>query len=204
MPIITLVSVQEKNKNRCNLFIDGEFRTGLLLETAIKFGLKKGKEIDEKSLLALLSENEKKEAVVAATDYATRGLKTKKQVKDNLVKKGYSLDSAYYAIDKLKSYGLIDDVNYARRFIESAGKNQGKKLIAYKLMNKGIKKEDIETAFDGAIYSGEESAVFVLEKYMKNKERTKENKVKAYRFLAGKGFSYEEINSALNGIFGDD
>ena len=80
MPIITQVSVQEKNKKRCNLFIDGEFKAGILVETAIKFGLKKGKEIDEESLLSMLAENEKKEAVEKAVDYATKGLKTKKQV----------------------------------------------------------------------------------------------------------------------------
>lgn len=204
MPVITLVSVQEKNKKRCNLFIDGEFRAGILVETAVKFGLKKGKEIDERSILTMLAENEKKEATSKAVEYATKGLKTKKQVKDNLIKKGFSAESVYHAIDVLKNYGLIDDVNYAKRYIESCGKTQGKKLILFKLMQKGIKKEDIEKALENAEYFAEDGAFTVLGKYMKGKEKSRENRVKAYRYLAGKGFGYDEITSAINKIFGEE
>ena len=204
MPIITQVSVQEKNKKRCNLFIDGEFKAGILVETAIKFGLKKGKEIDEESLFFMLTENEKKEAVEKAVDYATKGLKTKKQVRDNLLNKGYSIESVYHAIDTLKNYGLIDDVNYAKRYIESCGKTQGRKLIYFKLMQKGIKKEDVEKAFGEAEYTAGDGAFTIAEKYMKGKERSRENKVKAYRYLAGKGFDYDDINSALGKLFKEE
>ena len=204
MPIITQVSVQEKNKKRCNLFVDGEFKTGILVETAVKFGLKKGKEIDEASLLSLLSENEKKEAVEKAVEYATGGLKTTKQVKDYLIKKGFSVESAFHAIDVLKNYGLIDVVNYAKRYIESCGRSQGSKLIFFKLIQKGVKKEDIEKAFEDAVYSAEDGAFSVVEKYMKGKEKTRENKIKAYRYLVGKGYGYDEINSAIDKFFGEE
>lgn len=204
MPIITSVSVQEKKKNRCNLFIDGEFRTGLLVEIAVKFGLKKGKELSEKDISDIILENEKKEALEKATDYASRGLKTKKQVKDNLLKKGYSVSVAYYCVDTLKDYGIIDDVNYAKSYIESVGKKEGKKLIFYKLMQKGIKKEDIEKAFSESEYHGDDGALITLEKYLKNKEKNLETKAKSYRYLSGRGYGYEEILNAISKFFGEE
>ena len=33
--------------------------------------------------------------------------------------------------------------------------------------------------------------IYKAEKYLKNKETTKENMAKAYRYLIGRGFSYE-------------
>ena len=37
----------------------------------------------------------------------------------------------------------------------------------------------------------------IVQKHLKNKEKTKENIAKTYRYLIGKGFSYEEASYAL-------
>ena len=71
-------------------------------------------------------------------------------------------------------------------------------------MQKGIKKEDIEKAFYGAEYVSGDGALTVAEKYMKGKERTRENKTKTYRYLAGKGYDYDDINSALDKLFKEE
>ena len=112
--------------------------------------------------------------------------------------KGYSEQIAYYVIDKLKEYSYVNDVDYARQYIESCSKNQGKKLITYKLMTKGIRKDDIALAYTMVNVPQKENAKFVAEKYLRNKEITKENLAKAFRYLLGKGFSYDEIDFALN------
>ncbi len=203
MPKITSISVQSKNKNRCNIYVDGEFFSGVSMETVYKSRLKVGLEIDEVSLKNILYDNERLEALNKAVDYLSKALKTKKQVKDYLLKKGYEEDVVWQVIDKLKEYNYINDCEYSKRYIESVSKNQGKKLIEYKLMMKGVKKQDIETIFDDCEIDLKESAKDVAEKYLKNKEFTKENKAKAYRYLIGRGFSYEEANYALSS-FGED
>lgn len=205
MHTITSITVQEKNKERCNLFVDNEFKCGLSLETVMKYRLKKGEQIDEERLNVIILEGQKNDALNKAVEYVSKALKTKRQVKDYLIKKGYDEQIAYYVIDKLKEYELIDDVVFAKRFIEYAGKNQGRKLIEYKLFNKGVKKSDIESAFIDVEFTPINGALNVLEKYMRNKEKTIENKAKAYRYLAGKGYMYEEIDSAISKIFkGED
>ena len=200
---ITSISVQSKNKNRCNIDVDGEFFSGVSMETVYKSRLKVGHEIDEVSLKNILYDNERLEALNKAVDYLSKALKTKKQVKDYLLKKGYEEDVVWQVIDKLKEYNYINDCEYSKRYIESVSKNQGKKLIEYKLMMKGVKKQDIETIFDDCEIDLKESAKNVAEKYLKNKEFTKENKAKTYRYLIGRGFSYEEANYALSS-FGED
>ncbi len=203
MPKITQISVQTKNKNRCNLFVDGEFFAGVSTEVLLSERIKTGDEVDRTTLANLLFESEKKEALVKAVNYISKALKTKIQVRDYLLRKGYSEDIVWFCIDKLKEYEYIDDVEYSKRFINSVSKTNGKRLVEYKLMAKGVKKDDIAFAYENTDIDAKENAKAVADKYLKNKERTKEVKAKAYRYLISRGFSYDEANFALSN-FGND
>ena len=194
---ITAITAQERKKNRVNLFVDGEFFAGVSLETAMKLRLKVGDAVDTDALNGILAESERSEAVQKAADYALKTLKTKRQVKDYLTRKGYSEETVWYAVDKLKEYGYIDDAEYSRRFIESTAKRQGRRLTEYKLMAKGVKKEDIAIAYESAETDDIVNARALCEKYLKNKEKTKENVLKAYKYLIGRGFSYEQADNAI-------
>ena len=198
MAKITAINIQQKSGARCNLFVDGEFYSGVSLETVMKFHLKVNMEIDAQQLKELLSENERIEALNKAIFYLSKTLKTKKQVKEYLLKKGYSEETVWYCIDKLKEYSYIDDKEYSKRFIESTAKNQGQKLSAYKLMMKGVKKQDIEEAYSDLDIDENENAKLVAEKYLRNKEINKETLAKAYRYLIGRGFSYDQASYALS------
>lgn len=198
MSQITKVSIQKNNKKKVNIFIDEEFFCALTLEMTVKHQLKPGMQIDADKLKEIISENEIQQAFQKATDFVLKNLKTKRQVKDYLIKKGYTLDVAWQCVDKLKKYGYVDDVEFAKRYIEISSKKQGKRLIEFKLMQKGVKKEDIALAYEQLDIDDSEDAKQVAQKYLKNKAKTKENLAKAYRYLVGKGFNYDQITLALS------
>lgn len=198
MSKITSITMQAKKKNRCNLFIDDEFFSGLSLETVIKNRLKVCDIVERSKLYALIEESEKIEALAKAADYISSRLKTKREVKDYLIRKGYSEEIAWYCIDKLKDYSYINDEEYSKHYIEVASKNQGRKLIEYKLMMKGVKKEDISMAYEQTEIDSKEIAKDIAQKYLRNKEITKENLAKLYRYLIGKGFSHDEAGYAID------
>ena len=198
MAKITTLKIQSRDKERCNLYLDGEFAFGISVESVYKYGLKVGQDLTKDKIDELLVEDELKIAYNKALNYATKGLKTYSQVKTNLEKKEYSIKTINTVLEKLKSIGVIDDVEYAKRYIESVCKTQGKKLIEYKLRQKGVKKSDIDYAFSCLELDLKESAYSVLNKRMKTKQKTKEELSKAYKYLVGRGFSYEEVTSAVN------
>lgn len=204
MPKITLISVQTKNKNRCNLFVDGQFYAGVSVESVITNRLKVGQEIDRENLSRVIFETERSDALKKATEYVSKSLKTKKQVKDYLTRKGYSEDIIFYCIDKLKGYDYINDVEYSKRYISSQNKTNGKRLLEYKLMAKGVNKQDVSSAFGDCEIDGKLNAKLVAEKYIKNKERSIEVKAKTYRYLISRGFSYDEANFAVSELFNED
>lgn len=201
---ITQISAQQKNKDRCNIFIDGEYSFSVSTETVYKFYLKTGKELSEEEITAIKEDGERSSALNRATEYLSKAYKTRKQVKDYLLKKGYSDDAVYYAVSRLTETGYINDSEYARRYFETASKNQGKKLSAYKLMAKGVRKDVIDEAYEKAAVPSKENAAAVAEKYMRNKEINKENLAKTYRYLIGRGFSYDEASEAISAFKEND
>ena len=200
MSKITAIEVQKNDKERCNIFVDGNFFAGISIEIVIKNHLKVGTELDKTSLGELIFSAEKEKALKKALDYVSKTLKTKKQVKDYLEKKGYSVEIILKILDKLIDYGLINDVEYAKRYIESTSKKQGQKLIEYKLMSKGVRKEDIALAYSDFEEFDQDRVYNLAIKHLKNKERSRENFAKTYKYLLGKGFLYEEVDGAISRI----
>ena len=49
--------------------------------------------------------------------------------------------------------------------------------------------------------NNDENVILLAKKYMNNKTYDEKNKLKLYRFLQGKGFTFEEIKKAVNNIF---
>ena len=201
---ITQISAQQKNKDRFNIFIDGEYSFSVSTETVYKFYLKTGKELSEEEITAIKEDGERTSALNRATEYLSKAYKTRTQVKDYLLKRGFSDDAVYYAVSRLTETGYINDSEYARRYFETASKNQGKKLSAYKLMAKGVRKDVIDEAYEKAAVPSKENAAAVAEKYMRNKEINKENLAKTYRYLIGRGFSYDEASEAISAFKEND
>ena len=142
MPKITNISKQKNNKDRCNLYVDDQFYAGVSLEVVLLNRLKVGDEIDVHSLRTVILDSDKATALNKALGYISRSIKTKREIKDYLLRKGFAEEVVWYCIDKLKEYEYVNDVEYSKKYIESTSKSQGKNLSRFKLMSKGIKKED--------------------------------------------------------------
>ena len=202
--IVTDLTAQEKNKERCNVFIDGEYAFSLPLEIVVLNKIKKNSELSAEEIEELKKEAEKSFALKRATDYVLKYFKTKKQVREYLIKKGFSFESADYAILKLSDYGYIDDKAFARQYIESVCTKEGARLSDYKLMKKGISKKVLDEVRAENEFETSAGARITAEKYLKNMDKTRENLSKAFRYLIGKGFSYEETENALSVFKGED
>lgn len=203
MAIITQIKAQAKDKTRANIYLDGRFACGLSLVCVATYRLKVGDEISPERLSEIQLESEKSTAFDKALNFISASMKTEGDVRAYLKKKGYLPAVEDYVIEKMLSYGYIDDAEYARQYAGRAGGEKGKRLIAQKLKAKGIAEDVISSALDN-MAGQEEAAAIALKKYMRGKEYTKENLYKAFRYLMGKGFDYETARSALSGLGEED
>jgi len=195
---ITGLKVQSKDKNRCNLYIDGDFKCGISVDSVYKYGLKIGTEITEDILNDIMINSQKSQALSKAISYVSKSLKTKKQVVDYLVGKQYPNKIVYFVVDKLKEYNYINDVEYCRQYIRVNSKNKGEKLIDFNLMKKGISKEDIALSRESVEVDNFSAILSIVEKRLKNKEITRELLSKTYKYLIGKGFNYDDIDKVIS------
>ena len=205
MSEITGITPQIKDKKRCNIYLDGRFFCGLTLETAIKNRLKVGMSVTEEYLSEIQLESEKSTALDKAMCFLSATRKTEKQVREYLSGKGYLDGVQEYAIGKLREYGFIDDGEYAEVFVESMAKKKGSRLMRMELRGKGISDTEIENALENLDEQTEiENACGIAEKYMRGKTFDTQTLQKAYRYLLGKGFSYEVAKSALSALGNKD
>lgn len=203
MSKITDLKPQVKNPTRISVFLDGIFYCGLELETVMRYRLKIGDKTDADALDEIQFDSERTRALDKALTFISKSKKTEKQVADYLVGKGYTEKTIQLTLEKIKSYSFVDDADYANDYVKFASKSKGKRLIAYELARKGISEEDVDRALD-SIEDETPSAIAVAKKYSKGKPLTRENRLKCYKYLLSKGFSYDTAKTAVDGIYDED
>lgn len=202
MAEITLIEPQKKDNRRCNIYVDGKFYCGIKLEVAIKYGLKAGMHIDKSELDKIQLETEKSQAVDKAMTHLSASMKTRRQMNDFLLKKGYTQAVSDYVLEKLEYYKLIDDCAYCRAYVNSVT-GKGKRVLEADLFKRGADKSAIEEVLSDFEEDAEEVKA-LLQKYMRGKEVTKENLNKGFKYLLSKGYGYDTVKDAISGFGVDD
>lgn len=199
--IITEISKQRK-KGRYNIFVDGEFFSGIDALSLLQAGLKEGKEITREELEQKVTESECR----SAFDYLGKYLAaphTKKQVNDKLKQRGYSDNVIALTIEKAESYGYLNDEEYARALVSSLNL-KSRREVKSKLMQKGIDRQTIDLCLSSISQDDENSRAQVLsEKYLKNKDINQKTLSGLYQYLLRKGFDGEVAMQAVTKYKGD-
>ena len=72
--------------------------------------------------------------------------RTKAQMKEKLLRAGFSPEIADDAIEYCESFGYIDDERYARHYAETAARKKSIRAVRYDLMRRGVSKSLIDDA----------------------------------------------------------
>ena len=191
---------KQKKGNRFNLYLDGEFYSGIELDTIVKYGLKNYQEIEKQKLESYILESESFFAFNKALKYLSKSMKTESEIKDYLKTKNFNNNVIDLAIEKLYEYKYINDEIYVKNYVDFYKNKYGKLKIKQNLINKKINEEIIDEFLS---YNEEESLLIVInliEKMIKNKELDDKLKQKVIRNLLSKGYSYDIIKSAFKRI----
>lgn len=196
MSEITSIEPQVKDKTRCNVYVDGRFYCGIKLEVALKYRLKSGMQIEKSRLDEIQLETEKSQALDKAMTYLSASMKTRRQMRDFLTKKGYTQAVADYVLERLEYHSLIDDAAYCRAYINSVS-GKGKRALEADLLKRGADREAISSALDGVEENCDEAAR-ILEKYLRGKQIDRQSLYKGLKYLLSKGYGYETAKAAVS------
>lgn len=195
MSEITSIEPQVKDKARCNVYVDGRFYCGIKLEVAIKYHLKAGMQIEKSRLDEIQLETEKSQALDKAMTHLSASMKTRKQISDFLLKKGYTEAVIDFVLERLEYHKLVDDYAYCRAYVQSVS-GKGKRALEADLLKRGADRAAIAEVLEETEENLGEAAA-VLSKYLRGKEFTKQNLYKGFKYLLSKGYGYETAKNAL-------
>lgn len=205
MSKITKIEIQKRNKERVNLFLDGEYAFSISAELVYKEGLKVNSEINEEKIKSIAESENYIKCKESALRMIERNFKTEKEVKDKLKLKGYDDDSIENSVRFLKEYNFVNDRAYTKAFINDKLKTMGSQKIKYSLIQKGIAKEVIEEELSDLNKENEKYVALNIAKKklsaIKNKENDKYKiSGKLYRFLISKGYESNIINDIVKEV----
>ena len=87
---------------------------------------------------------ESRKAKLRALKILTRMDKTEQELEDALNRAGFSPEAVREAMDYVRSFGYLNDANYARKYVECYKDRKSRQKIRFDLMRKGIGKELVD------------------------------------------------------------
>ncbi len=190
--IVTKLEVLEKGKVK--VYIDGEFHFLLYRKDIKIYKLQENEQISEKVYEEIIEDTvlrRAKQKAMAILKYMDR---TQQELRQKLKQADYSETIIEAAIEYVKKFHYLDDERYAMNYIRFKKNTKSKRQLQTELLQKGIRKEYIELAFQEE-YDDEELAIqkAVAKKTPDIDSLSQEEKTKLASSLYRKGFKMDLI-----------
>ena len=202
MPIVTEIRHRQA---LVEIVADGAALLRVRREHFNKCPLKPGDEMDVDRYTAQVASLQLNDAYEAALTSLERCDRSARQLSASLIRRGYVEPAVEAVIARLTENRLLDDVRYARRMAETqSAKPVGLYAFKRKLRAKGISDDDAEEALSAFDDDQQRSAAAqVAQKLMRRYGALPEREARAKlsQALARRGFGWEAIESALDGLF---
>jgi len=198
---ITRIEQQKKKKNRVNIYIDGEFYSGLYKDTVIKFHLYENKEITPSEIDRIKEFEDFADAKEKAINYISYRERSKKEIEDYLKNKEIEEVIIQKVLSDLEKADLVNNQKFASDWVKDRNKNNPKGNFALKmeLKEKGINDSEIEKILQSV--DEKKNALKVFEKAVRKYGKKKNAKEKISQYLQRRGFHIQTILEVLREEF---
>lgn len=194
MSKITKLTSQKRGEF-VNLYIDDEFFCGLSLNQVAAHRLYKGQELSDLELEQLRDEANQSKAYHAGLRYVSLRIRSEKEMRDYLHRKGYEDDVSAAVVHRLRSENYLNDEDFTERWIAMRrAQHWSPRAIQSDLMKRGLRFDPTDPAIEQSESIQESISALI---YKKTRYRTIERE-KLMQFLAGKGYHYTDIKLALD------
>jgi regulatory protein len=199
---ITAITVQKRNPDRVNIYLDGEY--GLSLSRLVAAWLEPGKVLNQQQIDELVEGDTKEKVLQSALKLVDFRSRTERELKDKLSKKGFDQEKIEGVLVKLRESRIVQDDRFAESWVENRNNfhPRSQRLIKYELKNKGITEEVIEEALKNS--ADDEALAYNAAIKMRNRYsgfdwQVFQKKISAY--LLRKGFSYDVVSSTVKKVW---
>ncbi|MEI8232647.1 MAG: RecX family transcriptional regulator [bacterium] len=200
MAIITRLVQGKKNPNRVNLYLDGSFAFALSIDEVGRHNLKKGLELSDTQISDLKQADDTEYLFGKILNFLSFRPRTEKEVRDRLKK--YQLDDLIEQnalIDRLKAKGYLDDLAFARWFIDSrnAHRPRSPRMLAAELASKGVSREVINSLMSEVSDESDSIRRVLTKKLGSSRPLDMAERQKISAHLGRLGYSWDKIKEVV-------
>lgn len=201
---MTVTDIIDISKKQCKIMLDYEFAFVLYKGELRLYGISVGNELPRDIYDKLIDEVLTKRCKLRAMNLLKERSYTEKKLRIKLERGQYPAVCVDRAMDYVRSFGYINDMQYAEDYLFYHGKKLNRQQIFLKLRQKGLSEEIIRDAYQKFCESGEQTPEEELirtqlcKKHFPGMELcTLEEKNKYLCSLLQKGYSFDAILSVM-------
>lgn len=199
---ITAIEIQEHDRTRRNVFLDGEFAFGIHQQVLAESGIGLGDYLTAQDVRRLLDAERRHQATQKALRLLSVRSRSEKELRTRLEQAGFG-QAADATLRTLRRAGLVDDLQFALSYARSrmATRPCGEFLLRRELREKGIAEETIDAAVAEA-YREKDQRQLAYELASKKKRlmgNTDQDKAqrRVADFLVRRGFAWELVSEIM-------
>ena len=196
-----ITGIESVTNNKYKVYLDEQFAFVLYKGELSRYQVIVGKDLDEDLYHQIYKESVVKRAKLRAMHLLNAMGRTESQLRQKLAQGLYPEKAIEEAIAYVKSFGYINDVEYARSYISSRKEKKSRKELYMLLVGKGIDSEVLDTVFEEE-YDNDDSAIQAIKSIMIKRryhpdDATDKDTQKMLGYLMRKGFKYEDIRKVI-------
>jgi regulatory protein len=199
---ITAIEPQQKNPQRVNVYLDGEY--AFSLAAIVAAWLKMGQDLGEEKIASLKVEDEREVTYQKALHFLSYRPRASVEVRQNLMKRGISGPLIEETLNRLQRAGLVNDEAFARDWVENRNtfRPSGKQALRMELRRKGLSDEIVQSVLDTQV----DEQPLAFEAARKYARRLADLEWSGFRqklgsFLIRRGFTYTAIAPVVSEVW---
>jgi regulatory protein len=198
---VTALKYQKKNRQRVNVYLDGQYAFGL--QASIAAGLRVGQTLSLEEVAQLQSRDLAEVAYEGALGFLGYRPRSQAEVEAYLARRRSSPAATQSVITRLTAAGLVDDDAFARYWVENreSFRPRGRRALRFELRRKGVADAVVESAMSEI--DERESAYRAAQNRAK---RLSSLDYQVFRrrlggFLQRRGFDYEIVKETVDRLW---
>jgi regulatory protein len=190
---ITALTFQKHNKDRVNVYLDGQFAFGMAAIEAAH--LRVGQKLSDDEIIELQMKDDVEQAYERALNYLSYRPRSKGEVRRNLRRKDVEDAVIDAVIERLTRAGLLDDQEFAEYWVDNRARfnPRGLRGLRHELRQKGVSRDIIDDTL--ATFDVEAAARKAAEAGARrlSQAASRDFRRKLQAYMARRGFSYAVI-----------
>ena len=199
---ITSIEVQQRNRRRVNVFLDGDFAFALSLEVATQANLRRDLALSDSVIAELKSEDTQQKTYDAVLNFLSFRPRSEDEVRRYLNRRQAPPELADRLVARLTKSGLLDDEAFTRFWVENREtfSPRSSRALRSELRSKGIDDSTIAASIPNDDGSAAYEAATKKAHRLASADRETFRR-KLLGFLQRRGFSYDVARETVDRVW---